>query len=79
MKVQELIDKLSKLDPNLFVQFLTEDEKLLGTKDVAFVLFDLVEIGVQNCEGTQLPDNTPYLKIGDTSNQMALVSLTTDF
>jgi hypothetical protein len=80
MKVRELQEKLSKLDPNLEVICYTEDESLLP-KNEAFRLLDILEVSTTNAERVRLDDSTPYLKLGkgpDTS-EIALLEVTADF
>ena len=53
MKVRELQEKLSNLDPELPVVFYSEDEMLLA-KDCGFTLFDVTNVSERQAERTRL-------------------------
>lgn len=80
MKVKELQQKLSSLDPELDVICYTEDEAL-QKPGRAFVLLDVESVEATEAERIRLDDETPYLKIGKSPQSVTLVTLvvTTDF
>jgi hypothetical protein len=80
MKVRELQQQLSRLNPDLDVICYTEDEKLVAGN----MIFRLLEIeGVDTTEGqrVRLDDGTPYLKLGKgpASVTLATLTVTADF
>jgi len=81
MKVNELIEKLSKLDPTLEVIGYTEDEKLLPAKDRFFLLFAIDDVSVTEAERVHTDDGQPYLKFGrsEASRKIATLGITSDF
>jgi len=80
MKVRELQEHLSKLDPELEVLCYSEDEKLL-TEKRGFILFDILAVNTSEAERLRLEDGTPYLKLerGPNSVAMATLEVTSDF
>lgn len=80
MKVRELQEKLSKLDPEMEVVCYSEDEKLL-VEDRGFILFDVFAVNTAEAERLRLDDGTPYLKFGKTSSATTIATLevTADF
>ena len=80
MKVRELQEHLSKLDPELDVVCYSEDERLLVEKR-GFILFDILAVSTAEAELLRLDDGTPYLKFdrGPTSVAMATLEVTSDF
>jgi hypothetical protein len=80
MKVRELQEHLSKLDPELDVLCYSEDEKLL-TEKRGFILFDILAVNTSEAERLRLEDGTPYLKFerGPNSVAMATLEVTSDF
>ncbi len=80
MKVKELQEKLSKLDPELEVICYSEDESLLPPNE-AFRLLDILAVSTTNAEKDRLDDGTPYLKLGKgtDSSVIAILEVTTDF
>ena len=80
MKVRELQEHLSKLDPELGVLCYSEDERLL-VKKRGFILFDILAVSATEAEWLRLEDGTPYLKFerGPNSIAMATLEVTSDF
>lgn len=80
MKVRELQEHLSKLDPEMDVLCYSEDEKLL-TEKLGFILFDILAANTSEAERLRLDDGTPYLKFerGPNSVTMATLEVTSDF
>jgi hypothetical protein len=80
MKVRELREQLSKLDPELAVVCYTEDERFL-TEGRGHILFDVVAVTDTEAEHLRLDDGTPYLKFGKSPSALAMATLevTTDF
>jgi hypothetical protein len=80
MKVRELQEHLSKLDPELEVLCYCEDERLLVEKR-GFILLDILAVGTAKAERLHLEDGTPYLKFeqGPDSVEMATLEVTSDF
>lgn len=82
MKVRELQEHLSKLDPELEVVCYSEDERLLVEKR-GFILFDILAVSKTEAERLRLDDGdgTPYLKFnqGLASISMAILEITSDF
>jgi hypothetical protein len=73
MKVRELQDLLSKLDPEIDVVCYSEDEKLL-TKGRGFVLFDISAVNATEAEKLRLDDGTPYLKFGKSPAETTIAT-----
>lgn len=63
MKVRELQEQLSRLDPELDLVCYSEDERLLA-EGRNFILFDVEAVSTSEAERTRLDDETPYLRIG---------------
>ena len=80
MKVRELQEHLSKLDPELDVLCYSEDERLLVEKR-GFILFDILAVSATKAERLRLEDGTPYLKFerGPNSVAMATLEVTSNF
>ncbi|CAM3075275.1 hypothetical protein SHLO109777_16025 [Shewanella loihica] len=80
MKVKELLDKLSKLDPELQLIFSTDDEDVLNNREL-FKLFDVQDISVIEAERTRDAYRKPTLKIGKSegSVKMAMINISGDF
>lgn len=80
MKVRELQEHLSKLDPELDVVCYSEDERLLVEKR-GFILFDILAVSTTEAERLHLNDGTPYLKFGQgpASVAMATLEIISDF
>jgi hypothetical protein len=80
MKVRELHEHLSKLDPQLDVVCYSEDEKL-SVKGRGFILLDVLAVDTIQAERLRLDDGTPYLKFGKspTASAIATLEVTTDF
>ncbi|MEN4041105.1 MAG: hypothetical protein ROW52_11845 [Anaerolineaceae bacterium] len=80
MKVRELQELLSKLDPELTVVGYSEDERL-QVEGRGFVLFDVVDVRTAEGQWLRLDDGTPYLKFarGSASVPMAILDVTSDF
>jgi len=81
MKVRELQEKLSKLDPESNVVCCTEDEKFLRPGVTAFLLFEIQSVDMAKGERMRLEDGTPYLNLDKkaTSAPIVLLSVTSDF
>ena len=79
MKVKEVLAKLKALDPEQDVLCYCEDEGDLP-QGHAFRLFEITSIEVTQAEKMRLEDNTPYLKLGKTSNSQphVLIDITSD-
>lgn len=80
MKVRELQEHLSKLDPKLDVVCYSEDERLL-VEGRGFILFDVLAVSRADAVRLRLDDGTPYLKFdrGPASVGVATVEVTSDF
>jgi len=80
MKVRELQEHLSKLDPEIDVVCYSEDENLLVERR-GFILFDIVDVSMRVVEPIRLNDQTPYIKFveGSASVPKAIVEITSDF
>ena len=80
MKVRELHERLSKLDPKLDVLCYSEDEKL-WVKGWCFILSDILAVSTTEAERLRLDDGTPYLKFkkGPASETIANLEITSDF
>ncbi len=74
MKVRELCEHLSKLDPELDVLCYCEDERLLIEKR-GFVLFDIFAVSPTKAERLRLEDGTPYLKFERGAHSVAIATL----
>lgn len=80
MKVRELQEHLSKLDPQLDVVCYSEDEKLsVGAR--GFILLDVLAVDTIQAGRLRLDDGTPYLKFGKSpaASAIATLEVTTDF
>lgn len=80
MKVRELQQRLSKLDPELDVLCYTEDSKLVPA-DAHFRLLEIEDVQTTHGEQVRLDDGTPYLKLGmgPASVVLATLVVTADF
>lgn len=81
MKVRELQEKLSKLDPELEVVCYSEDEKLL-VEGRGFILLDIMAVNTAEAERLRLEDGTPYLKFdihAEEATAIATLEVTSDF
>jgi hypothetical protein len=80
MKVRELQQQLSKLDPNLEVLCYSEDE-ILQSEGQVFRLFDIESVSTTHGEKVRLKDNMPYLKLGQgpDSEVLAILTVTSEF
>jgi len=80
MKVLELQEHLSKLDPESDVLCYSEDEILLFGKQ-GFILFDILAVNSADSKWLRLEDGTPYLKFehGPDSVAIAILEITSDF
>jgi hypothetical protein len=80
MKVRELQQQLSRLDPDLEVLCYSEDATLQG-KGQLFRLLDIEAVSTTQGERIRLDDGTPYLKLGNspTSVVLAVLEVTSDF
>jgi hypothetical protein len=81
MKVKDLIDQLSKLDPSLDVVGYSEDADLLPSDKHLFRLLDILEVKTTEAERVRDDERRPYLKLGKSSSSVELVtlSLTVEF
>jgi len=80
MKVRELQQHLSKLDPQLEVVCYSEDDKFL-VKGRLFILLDILAVDTIQAERLRLDDGTPYLKLGESpaASRVATLDVTADF
>ncbi len=80
MKVRELQEQLSKLDPELDVVCYSEDGRLL-VEGRGFILFDVLAVSKAEAERLRLDDGTPYLRFkkGSASATIATLEITSDF
>ena len=80
MKIRELQEQLSKLDPELDVVCYSEDERLL-VEGRGFILFDVLAISMTEAERLRLDDEIPYLTLGRSpaSEAIATLEVTLDF
>jgi hypothetical protein len=80
MKVGELQQQLSKLDPDVEVLCYSEDEALRG-KNQAFRLLDIECVSTAEGERIRLDDERPYLRLGKSPESMviAILEVTADF
>lgn len=80
MKVRELQERLSKLDPELDILCYTEDAKFI-VADTHFRLLEIEDVSLTHGEQVRLDDGTPYLKLGKSPTSVALITLvvTADF
>jgi hypothetical protein len=80
MKVRELKEHLSKLDPDLDVVCYSEDERLL-VEGRGFILFDVSGVSMDEAERFRLDDGTPYLRFdkGPKSAAIVILKVTSDF
>ncbi len=80
MKVRELQEHLSKLDPELDIVCYSEDERLLVEKR-GFILFDILAVSTAEAERFRFEDGTPNLKFdrGPASFAMTILEVTSDF
>jgi len=74
MKVRELKEKISKLNPEMDIVFYSEDEKL-PDKDYGLIFFDLLAVETTEAERIRLNDGTPYLKFGKSSSSTTIATL----
>lgn len=80
MKVRQLQEQLSKLDPELDVVCYSEDKRLL-IEGRGSILFDILAVSATEAEQLRLDDGTPYLKLhrGPASSTIATLEVTSDF
>lgn len=80
MKVRELQELLSKLDPDLDLVGYCEDT-VPGNSDAGFVVFDIDGADACQAEWTRLSNGTPYLRFdnSDASEKLVAVHLLADF
>jgi hypothetical protein len=79
MKVRDLVAALSKLNEDLEVVCLTEDERLI-TPGRLFTLFDINSVDVADAERCRV-DGAPYLKFvkSGQAEKLAVLDVTSDF
>jgi hypothetical protein len=73
MKVRELQEQLSKLDPELDVVGYSEDEKLL-VEGRGIILFDVVAVSTAEVQRLPFYDGTPYLTF-DRGSALAAIAI----
>jgi hypothetical protein len=80
MRVRELLQLLSKLNPDLEVLCYSEDEALLQDGQ-GFRILDIEALSIAEGERVRLDDHTPYLKLGKSSSseELAIIEVTSDF
>ena len=80
MKVKELLEKLSALDPNQDVICYCEDEGV-ATPGHGFRLFEITSADLKEAEKTRGEDGIPSLKLGKTEHSVphVLIEITSDF
>ena len=80
MKVRELQEQLSKLDPELDVVGFSEDESFL-VKGRGFIVLDVVAVTTTEVPRLRFDDGTPYLVFdkGSASTAIAALEVTSDF
>jgi hypothetical protein len=80
MKVRELQQRLSKLDPELDALCYTEDAQFVAAA-AHFTLLEIEDVTITHGERMRLDDGTPYLKLGKGPNSVDLATLvvTADF
>lgn len=80
MKVKDLQEKLSKLDPNLEIVFSTEEDKFLSDGEL-FKLFDIDHISVSEAESLRNENREPTLKFCKSANSQPIViaNIVSDF
>lgn len=77
MKIKDLLNELSKLDPDLELILLTEDEGLIQ-KGSLFKLFELLSVSDSEAEMCRLEDGDPSLRFCKTklSKKLAIMEIT---
>jgi len=80
MKVRELQEQLSKLDPEVDVVCYSEDKGLL-VEGRGFILFDVLAVSTVEAKRLRLDDGTPYLEFNSSpaSAAIATIEVTSDF
>jgi spore coat polysaccharide biosynthesis predicted glycosyltransferase SpsG len=80
MKIHDLQERLSKLNPELEVVCYSEDENLLNKKTDRICL-DVLDVKAVSVKRYRLKDGSPCLKFeqGSDSSLIALLEVTTDF
>jgi hypothetical protein len=80
MKVRELQQRLSQLDPELDVLCYTEEEDLLP-KNHGFRLLEIDGVEISEGERRRADDQVPSLKLGKGpySEKLAFINVTGDF
>lgn len=74
MKLAELRDKLTDLDPNLEVLCYTEDSSLVGPTRT-FLLLDIQAVSTPHAERMGREDGAPYLTFGKSATSEEFVVL----
>ena len=79
MKVKELIDQLSKIDPETPVIGYTQDAEVLGP-GLKLRVFEVEQATTLIGEKTRLEDGTPYVKLhhGAGSSNIAAIMLSAE-
>lgn len=80
MKVRELQERLSKLDPGLDILCYSEHESLVSSGQMLRLL-EIEDVSTTEAELVRLDDGTPYLRIGKSSSSatLALLEVGPDF
>ncbi|MFW6118609.1 MAG: hypothetical protein ACOC6R_03855 [Chloroflexota bacterium] len=80
MKVRELQEQLSKLDPELDVMCYSEDKGLL-VEGRSLILFDVIAVSRAEAEQLRLANGTLYLRFerGPKSAAIATLEVTSEF
>jgi hypothetical protein len=74
MKLCELRERLTDLDPNLEVLCYTEDSSLVGPGRT-FLLLDIQAVSTPRAERTESGDGAPYLTFGKSAASKEFVVL----
>lgn len=80
MKVRELQEELSKLNPESEIICYSEDERFADDKR-GFLLLDISAVGEIQAEKIRLDDGTPYLKFSNEhpAVEIGVLNVTVDF
>ncbi len=78
MNVQELMNKLAKLDPKLPVICISEEEASVNNPQGLFVIVDVEELRAKRDRNS---DRIPMISYesGEGSKRLAVISITSDF
>ena len=80
MKVRELQEHISKLDPEMDVVCYSEDKRFLDERR-GFILFDILAVSSTEAEQIRLDNGTPYLALerSKISVPIAILEVTAEF